>query len=132
MLEGNHTRALFLAYCKRQGSVGLSTPESEIIALTVLAKKVLTLHMIIIRMLKIAVGLELLEDNEACERIVGTGVSAQLSYMKRTVGLSFKWIQQHCKRYITRVPSDSNPSDLYTKPLDRDKFEKFREFLGIW
>ena len=132
MIEGNRTKAMFLAYSKRQGSVGLSTPESEIVAATVLSKKVLTLHMIILRMLKLVVPLEILEDNEACQRIVGTGVSSQMSYLKRTVGLSFRWLQENIKRYINRVESDSNPSDLFTKPLERDKFERFREFIGIW
>ena len=108
------------------------TPESEIVAATVLSKKVLTLHMIILRMLKLVVPLEILEDNEACQRIVGTGVSSQMSYLKRTVGLSFRWLQENIKRYINRVESDSNPSDLFTKPLERDKFERFREFIGIW
>ena len=35
MFKGKFTKALIIAYCKRQGSVSLSTPEAELVAVTV-------------------------------------------------------------------------------------------------
>ena len=132
MFKGKFTKALIIAYCKRQGSVSLSTPEAELVAVTVLAKKILSIHMTAQRLLKVAISLTVLEDNSAAEKVCGTGISASMSYLKRTVSLSLAWCKQNLRKIIGRIESNRNPSDLFTKPLEKESFERYREHLGIW
>ena len=132
MLLGSKTRALVFAHCKRQGQPGISTPEAETVALVVLGKKAIPLHMILQRLLKRAVKLSYRGDNSAAERVVGTGVSTALAYMKRTAQLSLTWAKANLAPFLGRVPTDVNTSDIFTKPLDKEKFELFRKDIGIW
>ena len=88
--------------------------------------------MILQRLLKRAVKLVYRGDNSASERVVGTGVSAALAYMKRTAQLSLTWAKANLAPFLGRVPTDKNTSDLFTKPLDKEKFEAFRTDIGIW
>ena len=132
MLLGSRTRAFVFAHCKRQGQPGISTPEAETVALVVLGKKAIPLHMIAQRLLKRALKLSYRGDNSASERVVGTGVSAALAYMKRTAQLSLTWAKANLAPFLGRVPTDLNTSDIFTKPLEKEKFEHFRTEIGIW
>ena len=131
-LLGARTRALVHAHCKRQGQAGLSTPEAETVSLVVLGKKTIPLHMIAQRLLKGELKLLYRGDNSASERVVGTGISAALAYLKRTAQLSLTWAKSNVAPYLGRVPSGENTSDIFTKPLDSDKFHKFRIELGVY
>ena len=131
-LKGKKTRALVHAYCKRQGQVSASTPESETTGFIVLGKRTIPLHLMIMRLLKSFIDLEYLGDNSASERVVGTGFSAALAYMKRTAEISLYWAKENMAKYIKRTPTDENISDIFTKPLEKEKFNKFRIALGIY
>jgi hypothetical protein len=132
LFKGSKTRALIHAYCKRQGQTSASTPESETVAMVVLGKKVIPLHMIGQRLLKRLLELEYLGDNSASERVIGTGVSAALTYMKRTADLSLKWAKENMAPFIKRTPTDKNIADIFTKALDKAKFDFFRVQLGVY
>ena len=132
MLLGSKTRAVVQGYSKRQGQLGISTPESETVSLVVLGKRVIVLHLLVQRLLKRVVKNVYRTDNSACERVVSTGISQQMAYLKRTAALSLSWARQYLSKDLTRVPTNDNPSDIYTKPLDREKFETFRTYIGIW
>ena len=132
MLLGSKTRAVIQGYAKRQGQPGISTPESETVALVVLGKRVIVLHLLLQRLLKRVVKNVYRTDNSACERVVSTGISQAMGYLKRTAALSLTWARHNLSRDLERVPTDLNPSDIYTKPLEREKFETFRTFMGIW
>ena len=131
-LKGSKSRALVHAHCKRQGQTGISTPETETVAMVVLGKKVIPLHMIAQRLLKRFLKLSYKGDNSACERVIGTGMSQALSYMKRTAGLSLRWANENMSEFVERTPTDENIGDIFTKALETSKFEKFRKLLGIW
>ena len=132
LLVGSKTRALVHAHCKRQGSTALSTPDSETVAMVVLGKKTIPLHMIIQRQLKRSVKLIYKGDNNASERVIGTGLSAALAYMKRTADLSLRWAKENMAPFLKRTPTDENLSDIFTKPLDKATFDKFRIAMGIY
>ena len=57
-------------------------------------------------------------DNSASERVVGTGVSAALAYLKRTAQLNLTWAKANLAPFLGRVPSGENTNDIFTKPLD--------------
>ena len=76
------------AHAKRQGQVGLSTPESEVLATVVGAKRSIRHHMLLCRMLKYSVKHRYLGDNPPSGHILAAGLSAQLAYMERTQGVS--------------------------------------------
>ena len=79
LLKGSKTRALVHAHCKRQGQAGISTPETETVAMVVLGKKTIPLHMIAMRCLKRHLRLRYKGDNTASERVIGTGMSQALA-----------------------------------------------------
>ena len=95
LLLGDKSRALVHAYSKRQGAVGASTPDAELIAQVVLAKRSILLHMIQQRLMKRTIPLVYRGDNSACERVCNTGISATLGYMKRTAEISLRWCQMY-------------------------------------
>ena len=132
LLVGSNSLALVEAHCKRQGQAGISTPEAETVAMVVQGKKSIPLHMMGQRLLKRDIKLIYKGDNAACERVIGTGISQALAYMKRTCQLSLTWAHENMARYITRTPTQDNISDLWTKPLEQAKFEKFRRAIGIF
>ena len=100
--------------------------------MVVLGKKTIPLHMIIQRQLKRSVKLSYKGDNNASERVIGTGLSAALAYMKRTADLSLRWAKENMAPFLKRTPTDENLSDIFTKPLDKATFDKFRIAMGIY
>ena len=47
---------------------------------------------------------------------------------------AYHWIRDHVERgdiSVTHVPGSENPADIFTKPLGRIKFAKFRGMLGL-
>ena len=109
-----------------------STPEAETIATCVLGKRTIPLHMISQRMRNGRIRLSYLADNTASERVIGTGVSSALAYMKRTAGISLQWAKENMAEFLKRTPSDENLADIFTKPLESDVFHAFRIRLGIF
>ena len=100
--------------------------------MVVMGKKAIPLHMLLHRCLKSRVKLVYKGDNTATERVIGTGMSQALAYMKRTADLSLRWAREQMAKFLERTPTDVNTSDIFTKPLEFDKFAQFRSDLGIW
>ena len=132
LLVGSKTRALVHAHCKRQGQTAISTPESETVAMVVLGKKVIPQHMMLQRLLKRNVKLSYKGDNSASERVIGTGVSAALAYMKRTAGVSLRWAKENMSAFVGLVSTKINIADIFTKALEKDDFHKYRILMGIY
>ena len=47
---------------------------------------------------------------------------------------AYHWIRDHVERNliaVSHVPGDLNPADIFTKPLGRIKFLRFRDMLGL-
>ena len=75
---------------------------------------------------------EYLGDCDAANRVIGTGMSQALAYMKRTAGLSFQWAKEHIAPFLKGVESELNLADIFTKALEPEKFHAFRVQLGIY
>ena len=131
-LKGSKTSALVHGYCKRQGQTALSTPDAETVGLVVLGKRTIPLHMIAQRLIKRPVRLVYKGDNSASERVIQTGISQALSYLKRTVDLSLRWAKETMAPFIELTPTDDNIADIYTKALESEKFHKFRKAIGVY
>ena len=47
---------------------------------------------------------------------------------------AYHWIRIHIEQgeiSVSHIPSNENPADIFTKPLGRVKFAKFRAMLGL-
>ena len=97
-----------------------------------MGKKAIPLHVTGQRLLKRALELKYKGDNSASERVIGTGISQALAYMKRTAALSLTWAHDNMAPWIGRTPTQENISDIFTKPLELEKLAKFRKLLGIY
>ena len=131
ILRGPRTLALVFGLCKRQGQTSLSTPESELTALVVAGKRSFSHHMTLQRLAKRHVRLRILSDNSAARRVSATGVSAQMSYIKRTSNISMSWCRQNLKEFIGEIETDYNFSDIWTKGLSSSTFHRHRLAIGI-
>ena len=50
------------------------------------------------------------------------------------VHCAYHWIREQVDQRtiaVSHVPGDENPADIFTKPLGRVKFTKFRGMLGL-
>ena len=132
VLTGKNTFCPMAALSKRQGETSLSTPEAEVTAGVAVAKRAIRMHMLLCRLLRANIEMKFYGDNSAADKIIGSGVSPQLAYVKRTQGVSLSWAAKHIGPYLARVPTTFNTSDIFTKPLEVGDFEKHRTKLGIW
>ena len=132
VLTGKNTFCPLAGLSKRQGEVSLSTPEAEVTAGVAVAKRAIRIHMLLCRLLRANIEMMFYGANSAADKIIGSGVSPQLAYLKRTQGLSLAWSAKHIGPYLHRVPTSFNTSDIFTKPLEVGDFEKHRMKLGIW
>ena len=47
---------------------------------------------------------------------------------------AYHWVRDQVERgriTVAHIPGDENPADIFTKPLGRLKFTKFRAMLGL-
>jgi hypothetical protein len=133
VLCGTHgTRALVMAFSKRQTVAGWSTPECETVACVSSYKRAVRLSMLFNALLRFFVPLRVYGDNSATEYILQGAGTSQLAYIKRTQGISLAGAKKNIGPLLGRVPTDENCSDLQTKAIvDKDKFYKFKQVLGI-
>ena len=71
---------------------------------------------------------------EAAVAAVRAGYSRRLAYMRRTQRLSLGLVSDYCADpdvEIDSTPSKQNLADIFTKPLDREDFERLSRRLGI-
>ena len=71
------------------------------------------------------------EDNEACWNIAnGSRWSAETKHVDIKY-FACRDDVRHNRVDVQRIATDENLADLFTKPLKRVKFEKFRELMGV-
>jgi len=73
----------------------------------------------------------LLVDNKSAIQV--TKHPEHQSAMKH-VHRAYHWIRDQVERKqiaVSHIPGDENPTDIFTKPLGRLKFTKFRSMLGL-
>jgi hypothetical protein len=121
---------------KKQPAIARSTAEAELIALDLAVREALWLR-------KMCKGLDInltpdggaptitvFEDNEACLNIAkGSRWSNETNHVDvKYMAVRDDMIEGRVN--VERVATDENVSDMFTKPLKRVKFEKFRTMMG--
>jgi len=124
---------------KQPGRAARSTAEAELNALDQAVREALWLG-------KMCKGLDIgssyneqghptmliYEDNEACWNIAnGSRWSAETKHVDVKYFACRDDVRHH-RVEIHRIATDENPADLFTKPLKRIKFEKFRAMMGVF
>jgi hypothetical protein len=118
---------------KRQPSVALSTCEAEYMALCESVKEVIWL-----RMLLDELGLpqvnpsKILEDNQGCIKLAENPVVHGRS---KHIDVRYHFIRERVRKVrdvvLEYCSTNDMVADILTKPLDREKFAKFREKIGV-
>ena len=134
-LEGTRTFALLDWGSRRQGGTAKSTPEAELLAIGDLITRSLAP---VGEAISQAWGRQLFEaaetDNDAALADVRSGHSKKLAYVrhyqKLSIGLVHDYFDED-NREIGRVNTDDNDSDMFTKPLDIEAFERHCASLYI-
>ena len=73
----------------------------------------------------------LLLDNKS---VIQVAKHPEHQSMMKHVHWAYHWIRDHVDRKlisVSHVPGDLNPADVFTKPLGRLKFLRFRSMLGL-
>jgi len=74
---------------------------------------------------------QLLIDNKS---VIQVAKHLEHQSTMKHVHRAYHWIQDHVEWnliLVSHVPGNKNPADIFTKPLGRVKFTKFREMLGL-
>lgn len=117
---------------RKQGCVTRSTAEAELVALDLATREGLWLR-------KLSKGLEIpgmqtlkiYEDNESCLNIAN---GSKWSDLTKHIDIKYFAVRDDViyKRIkVASVASANNTADLFTKPLGRIKFERFRQQMGV-
>ena len=151
-------RTFPLAWAARfQGSTSTHTCESETVALCdALKREIIPLQSLLKVLLKREVEAEVFEDNSACMTSVHKGYSPSMRYIGRTQRVSLGFLHDTCdvesqkagsdsaRRLSTdplysgakpvalkKVGTDTQKADLFTKDLDKVRFNQLAELIGM-
>lgn len=121
-----------ISWCsKRQQTVALSSCEAEYIALSATVQEAIWWNGIRSHFYKNDQPLNICCDNQSAISIAsGGGFHPKAKH----IDIRHHFIQDTLSKgefKLTYVSTDQQVADVLTKPLDRTKFEKFREALGI-
>ena len=156
-LAGLEGRTFPLAWCARfQTSTSTHTCESETVALAeVLKKEVLPLKILLEGILGRKVCAEIMEDNSACITSCEKGFSPAMRYIGRTQKVNLGFLHDVMFPEISEDPLDIaitanraggdsskdisllkvetslQKGDLFTKDMDRVRFEQCAEMIGM-
>ena len=115
---------------KKQKSVALSTAEAEYVAASLATQELLYMRNVLhgVR-LKVNTPMSMAEDNQACLRILDT---PSLHTRAKHIDLRYHFVRDHVLDGTVAFqycPSEDNVADIFTKPLPRDLFVKFRNAM---
>jgi hypothetical protein len=118
---------------KRQPSVALSTCEAEYMALCESVKEVIWLRMLMEELgLSQVYPSKILEDNQGCIKLAENPVVHGRS---KHIDVRYHFIRERVRNVrdvvLEYCPTNDMVADILTKPIDREKFCKFREKIGV-
>ena len=122
---------------KRQGASAYATCEAEIVALNVaLREEAIPMLNLMEAMLGRSVSLSCREDNTQAIAGVRRGYSKKLRHIERTQRVSLGALHEMlcgdgAVGEIVHHPTDSHKGDIFTKVLDRQKFEAAVRRIGV-
>lgn len=123
----------FISWCsKKQTCVALSSTEAEVIAFTAATKEAVWLRRFLNEIYKeIKNATIIYEDNQSCQKLISNGLC---SARTKHIDIRSYFVKDYIERneiICSYCPSENMIADILTKPLNRVKFEKFRDLLGL-
>lgn len=113
---------------REQTCVALSTTEAELIALCEAAKECIWLKRIITEIGQILTEpITIYEDNTSCQKLI---LNSNNSNRTKHIDIRYYFVKDLINKKImncTYCPSDDMLADIFTKPLNNIKFDKFRK-----
>ncbi len=120
---------------KLQSAISLSTGEAEIAAIVKGIHKGLKVAMTLEELLEREVEIEVHSDATVAVAAMKSGYSSKLYHMARTHGVNLSWCKEFFtsneKHSIHKIHTDTNTSDVFTKPLDEVSFTRHRSSIGL-
>ena len=118
---------------KGQPVVALSTAESEYVAAAAAAKEAVWLKRLTagVGLVSSKGALVLYGDNQAALAIAANDSDSPKT---KHIAVRYHFLRQQTADGVLQlcfVPSADNTADIFTKPLDKEKFSKFRAMLGV-
>ena len=118
---------------KRQTATPWSSGEAEVVALSEAARPALIHQLITEGIRNQPTHVEFCDDSSACIGAVNKGFSSMM-YIEKTQKVRIGALHDIVNLdnvSLIKWPTESNVADPFTKPLDKDSFEKHRGLLGI-
>eukprot|EP00971_Amphidinium_carterae_P002409 47621-Amphidinium_carterae.1 len=122
---------------KRQGSTVFSTCESEVVAMgTALREEGVPVQQLASVLTKSDVGLDCLEDNTQAKGAIERGYSKKLRHLPRVHKLSLGSMHEllcgdDAVGRILYHPTQTHKADIFTKAMDRSRFETCRDMIKV-
>ena len=118
---------------KKQTAVALSSGEAEYYSGTYVGCQIAWLRQLLLELgFPCTKQTELFIDSNSAISMIH--ITDQVSNRTKHINIQYHWIHdalQHRLITTSRVDSDDNISDIFTKPLPRPKHEKYRDMLGM-
>ena len=131
VLVGKHgTRATLDWVMKAQSGVFGSVGEVELTGLFHGAKANFVHNMLLSRLLRQDIESDIISDSETSLWAVQAGFTKAMGTVCKTQGVKLAWMHEYMCDKMSKVRTEKNWSDIGTKPLRADLFEKHRRFLG--
>ena len=115
----------------KQKSVATSTLEAEYVALAEIVKEVLWLQRFLQELGLYQDSVTINIDNKGA---IDYANNAQFSQRTKHIDIKHHFIRDHIEKgeiKLVYVASEANIADILTKSLDRARFEKLRELIGM-
>ena len=146
-LVGPRTRILLGWNSKGIPVVTLSSAESELAGAVVCSKVLVWIKMLVDILLgfvepdasddnafETGVMMKLLLDAKATIQMITNAGSSKVRYTRRTTGISMYWMHELYRGLYSELEHQSGEfltPDTFTKPLNDEKFSRFRNMLGV-
>ena len=122
---------LLTSECRGQGTVALSSGESELYALGALSAE-LIFAQAILKEIGLSFLIHARADSSTARAVATiTGASRKMKHIHTRFSYSFKIWYFGKLLTMSSVKSDVNPSDIGTKALGRERFHRLRSMFGM-
>jgi hypothetical protein len=73
----------------------------------------------------------MLIDAMVCIQVINRGYSVAMRHTRKSSAISIQWLSEQWKERVGYVPSEINCSDVETKAVGQEPFQRHRFFLGM-
>ena len=132
MAIGTHgTRCLLTETSAVMKSTTVATGEAEIGGAFKNGKSGLIVLQALEWILNRDVKCRMLIDAMVCIQVINRGYSVAMRHTRKSSAISIQWLSEQWKERVGYVPSEINCSDVETKAVGQEPFQRHRFFLGM-